>query len=208
VTGILIREAGIIQSVCFDQHEILMNIMSLYCPSGFELDPTYGAGGFYRHAGIPRPQLCFDLAPRRPEIPQADVCRLPLESSSIGSAIFDPPWMIHGQEGASKAIFVKKYGGLQKLGDLWALCRGALAELARVLKPAGILVFKCQDFIWGRQNYFFHVWAMEEAERVGLRAKDLFIFVSKTRPIPWNMERQNHARKMHSYFWVFKKRCR
>src|SRR3989304_3762696 len=118
MTGLLIREAGIVQSVCFDQHEILMNIMALYCPGGFELDPTYGAGGFYRHAGIPRPRLCFDLAPRRPEIPRVDVCRLPLESSSIGSAMFDPPWMSHGEKGASKAIFVKTYGGLQKLAYL------------------------------------------------------------------------------------------
>lgn len=37
---------------------------------------------------------------------------------------------------------------------------------------------------------------------------DLFIFVSKSRPISWHIQLQNHARKMHSYFWVFKKRCR
>jgi hypothetical protein len=29
--------------------------------------------------------------------------------------------------------------------------------------------------------------------------------VAKTRPISWNHQRQGHARKFHSYFWVFSK---
>lgn len=208
MTKPLIREAAIIQSINFDQHQILLDIMQLYCPQGFELDPCYGAGGFYRHAGIPRPRYCFDLEPRRPECEQADCRQLPLPDGSVSSAIFDPPWLIHSQTNDSRSCMKRKYGSLGLPADVLELYVEGMRELSRVLRPGGVLVVKCQDMTHGRQNYWLHVDVYAQGELLGLRAEDLFVRLTKSRPVPWNMETQQHARKMHSYFWVFKKRCR
>lgn len=39
------------------------------------------------------------------------------------------------------------------------------------------------------------------AERIGLYTKDLFILVNEKKPKPFY--KQQHARKIHSYLWVF-----
>lgn len=49
---------------------------------------------------------------------------------------------------------------------------------------------------------------MNYAVKLGLYPKDLFILLSKRRPIQHNLKNQNHARKFHSYFWVFGKQKR
>jgi hypothetical protein len=206
VTRALLAEAEIVQSIGFDQHEILLDIMQLYCPQGFELDPAYGAGGFYRHAGIPRPRYCFDLEPRRPECRQADVRKLPLDPESVSSAIFDPPWMISLEGERNPGRMKKKYGSSGSIVDTISLYVAGMLELQRVLQPSGILVVKCQDTVWGRCQYLLHINVFLEAEKIGFRALDLFIKLNKSAMMPWNMQHQNHARKMHSYFWVFKKR--
>jgi DNA modification methylase len=100
----------------------------------------------------------------------------------------------------------QKYGASGGIMDTIGLYTAGMLELYRVLRSGGILVVKCQDTIWGRRNYWLHANVLLEAEKIGFRAEDLFIKLNKSAMMPWNMQRQNHARKMHSYFWVFKKR--
>lgn len=38
----------VIKSISYDQHEIIKNIISLYCSDGIELDTTYSKGLFYK----------------------------------------------------------------------------------------------------------------------------------------------------------------
>jgi hypothetical protein len=80
-----------------------------------------------------------------------------------------------------------------------------LKEYYRVLQENGILIFKCQDTVSGGKNYFSHVWIMNKAYEIGFYPKDLFILISKHRIISGKHKNQQHARKFHSYFWVFKK---
>ena len=204
----LLEETKIIPSIGFDQHEILLDIMQLHCPGGFELDPTYNVGGFYQHSGIPRPRYCFDIKSLRPECEQADCRHLPLPDNSIRSAIFDPPFFATTQKSGKGGLMPQKYSYVEKMRDLHELYEDCLRELSRVLAPQGILIFKCQDCVNGRSNWFTHVWICNKAEEFGFWAIDLFIKLNKSAPIPWNFVEQHHARKMHSYFWVFKKRGR
>jgi DNA modification methylase len=100
---------------------------------------------------------------------------------------------------------LKRYGHSGDPAGVWDLYRQAMAECYRVLRKRGILVVKCQDFIYGRTQYMSHVEIMNIAVGLGFYARDLFIYVAKTRPRAWNHQKQNHARKYHSYFWVFNK---
>lgn len=74
-----------------------------------------------------------------------------------------------------------------------------------MLKKGGILAFKCQDVINGRTQGFSHCEIYSAAKAVGLYGLDLFVFVNENRMPPPNLKKQNHARKTHTYFWVFKK---
>lgn len=195
---------GVIQSIGYDQQELIEGIIQLHCPEGIELDPTYSRGGFYSKR-IPRPKYCFDIDPLAPEIQQADCRQLPIKKESIRSIMFDPPFLATSSRNGNYGKMCAKYSYVDSMPDLFALYTDSLQELSRVLLPAGILIFKCQDTVYGSRNYFSHVWVMTEAERIGFRAIDLFIKLNKTALISWNYEIQHHARKLHSYFWVFKK---
>jgi len=204
----------LIRSISYSQDTILRNIIKLYLsrcsekgkPRRFDLDPTYGYGGFYNV--IRKPRLCFDLSPA-PDIDakiiQADVRNLPLRDKSIYSIIFDPPFLAGG---GKSSIMTSRYGYMEKVEDVWELYWKALVEFERVLKTYGVVVVKCQDFINGRNQYFSHTVIMNYAVKLGFYPKDLFILLSKNRPTPWSIKKQEHARKFHSYFWVFGKQKR
>jgi len=203
-----------IRSISYSQDRILRNITRLYLsrssekgkPRRFELDPTFGAGGFYK--AIRKPKFCFDLSPSpelAADVVKADVRALPLKDKSIYSIIFDPPFLAGG---GKSGLMTERYGYMEKVEDVWELYWKALVEFERVLKTYGVVVVKCQAIITGGNQYFTHTVIMNYAVKLGLYPKDLFILLSKTRPIQWNVKTQNHARKFHSYFWVFGKQKR
>lgn len=73
---------------------------------------------------------------------QADFTNLPFPAASFALVVFDPPHLIRS---GRKSWLAKKYGKLE-LDWRWELKRG-FAECFRVLKPAGVLVFK-----WNEQD--------------------------------------------------------
>ena len=83
----------------------------------------------------------------------------------------------------------------------------SLKELYRVSANKGIVVFKCQDTVSSGKNHFTHTMIMNMAMEIGFYPKDLFILTSNVRINSFGTKwtRQQHARKYHSYFWVFEK---
>lgn len=191
-----------IKSISFSQDEILRSIHTLYVPGGFEVDATYGYGGFYNT--LPRPEHCFDIDPKKPEAVKADSRALPLLSSSVKSVMFDPPFVVTNHVESDEYLMGKKYGGYRSITQLREHYNSSLVEFARILKPNGICVFKCQDFVHGRCNYFIHDEVLSLARAAGFKAVDLFILFARNR-FKGGLKKQNHARKFHSYFWVFRK---
>ena len=178
---------SIVKSVSADQTEIIRNILRLHVPGGkIDCDPTYSRGAFYDGTGIETPGLQFDIHPQAEGVARADARQLPLGDDSINCMIFDPPF--------------------PNERELHRFYIDALHETHRVLKPEGILIFKCQDKVSSGKQYFSHVFIMNEAVEAGFYPKDLFILTAGNRlTAKWQARNQQHARKYHCYFWVFQK---
>ena len=192
----------VIKSISFSQEEILQAIISLHT-GGIECDVTYGSGCFYKK--LKQPTFCFDLAPRKEGVIQADVCQLPLHDSAVRSVMFDPPFMAHTGPGATlKSRFGELVGTIK---DLWNFYFAALKEIHLVLITGGWCVFKCKDGVLSWVNNFTHCEIYAMAKVLGFVPKDLFILLAKNRMMHPKHAVQKHARKYHSYFWVLRKRA-
>jgi len=202
-----VQKEEIIKTISYDQEEIIKWIMKLYCPDGFDLDPTYSKGNFYKN--IEKPKLKFDIIPQSEEVKKADCTNLPIESGSLNSIMFDPPFVAGIQKKSNNGIIINRFGSFKNVSkELWEMYRKALKEFTRILKPNGILVFKCQDSVDSGKQCLSHVEIINYALKIGFYPKDLFVLLAKNRLIGKHHHKQQHARKFHSYFIVFiKQKC-
>ena len=198
-----------IKSISFSQEELLTWISQLYLQDAcFDCDPTYSKGGFYQSGSIPRPKLCYDLFPQKEGVQMADCRELPLASDLLHSMIIDLPFLaatgasLSTQEGNIIARRFGIYPTEQALKDLY---QRALKEAWRVLAPGGILVMKCQDKVSSGKQHMMHCDVYSWAQGIGFEAVDLFVLLAKSRLMAKWQCNQKHARKYHSYFWVFRK---
>ena len=197
---------NIMKSVSDNQSEIIASIMSLYCPAGFDLDPTYSKGVFYKK--IPEPKLKYDLEPQIDDVLRADCRKLPLSNNSLASIMFDPPFVGGSRKDGKPGIIKERFGYYKTVPILWKFYRDAMDEFYRLLKPSGILVFKCQDTVECGKQYMSHVEITNYAYKIGFYPLDLFVLTAKNRLISPNQRQQQHSRKYHSYFLVFRKATR
>lgn len=198
-----------ISSVCHTNQEAIENIMKLYNIECFDLDCTYSTGNFWKN--LPQPKFKSDLIPKNDTIIQADSENLPFEDGSMSSIMYDPPFVISGKsyrenkEGSS--VIAKRYEGYTSYDKLTRNYYNTLKELYRVCKDKGYVVFKCQDTVSGGKNFLTHKMVIDMAIAVGFYPRDLFILIAKMRINSfggkWN--KQEHARKFHSYFIVLQK---
>lgn len=191
-----------IRNVSESQDEILENIIALHIPGGFEVDPCYGKGAFYKSGRIQRPSLCLDVIPSESSVEMGDVQQLHKRVRDVRAIVFDPPF-IHSH-GKGSAIG-NRYQSYVNQKALWAFYERAFAAIYTTLRPGGILVWKCQDIIESRKQVWNHCKIWELCTARGMTALDLFVLVAKHRITGHNHAAQQHARKFTSYFWVFKK---
>lgn len=198
----------IIKSLCFDQHEILRNIMLLHNNNQvFECDLTYGNGSFYKN--IEKPKYCLDIEPLDENVIQSCSTKTPIESDSIKSVVFDPPFLTYiraAREGNGKMVMAGRFSGYWKYDELEKHYKDTLKEMQRILCKKGIVVFKCQDIIHNHKIHCTHANVINWASDCNFRLKDLFILGANHRmPSPNRKGKQKHARVFHSYFLVLVK---
>ena len=199
----------LIKTVSYDQSEIIKNIIKLYIPdNSIDCDVTFSKGNFYKE--IDTPKLCFDINPQTENTVQADCRDLPLKDNSLSSLMFDPPFLATTGKSLTSEddnnIIAKRFGVYKNEKELHQFYVDAMKEFYRVLKPDGIMIVKCQDKVSSGKQYFSHVFIANEAEKIGFKPIDLFVLVAKSRLVAeWQLRNQKHARKFHSYFWVFRK---
>lgn len=196
---------SLIKSINHNEIEILHNISDLFLDGkGFDCDPTYGRGKFYK-SSFPAPGLKFDLLPRFDFVKESCATELPLKDGELKSLIFDPPF-VAGHTKKPTGIIGEKYHGFPYMKDVWAFYDKAITEHSRIVSDGGIYVFKCQDSCSADRNWISHVRVIALAEAAGFYTRDLFILLAKNRLIGHNHKHiQKHARKFHSYFIVFEK---
>ena len=201
----------IIKSISYNQEEIIQDILSLYVDNEqIDVDVTYSKGNFYKGTGIKEPLFKLDTNPRYDDVMCCDCRETPFENSSIKSIMFDPPFLATkgrslGKEDKSNVI-VKRFGNYKNEKELHRFYIDSLKEFWRILKDDGVLIFKCQDKVSSGKQYMSHVFICNEAVKQGFYPVDLFILCAENRIYAdWQIKNQKHARKYHSYFWVFKK---
>jgi len=201
----------VIKSISYDQTEIINDIIKLHLDGNpIELDPTYSIGNFYKNNNIEDPIHKFDINPQREGVLCANSEDIPLDDSSVNSIMFDPPFLACSgkslsDDDAKSNIITKRFSSYYSEKLLHEYYSKSLKEFYRLSKDKGILIFKCQDKVSSGKQYFSHIQVYNEAIKIGWYAKDLFILLAKNRIISSKHKNQQHARKFHSYFWVFKK---
>lgn len=199
----------VVKSVYSSNYETIKNIMNLYSIDRFDLDCTYSKGTFWKN--LPDPLYKSDLFPINSSVICASSENLPFDNETMGSIMYDPPFVVAGKtykdnkEGSS--IIAKRFEGYTTYEELKRNYYYTLKELYRICKNGGLVIFKCQDTVSSGKNHFSHVMVMNMAIEIGFYPKDLFILLAKMRINSFGTKwtKQEHARKYHSYFWVFEK---
>jgi SAM-dependent methyltransferase len=201
----------LVKSISNSEEEIIQGILKLHCKTPIELDPTYSKGNFYKGAIAP-PKYKFDINPQVEGVEKANAEDLPFNNDSIHTIMFDPPFLATTgpslMSDANNNKINKRFGTYPTEKALHLFYVNALKEFYRILKSDGVLIFKCQDKVSSGKQYMSHVFIINEAEKLGFYCGDLFILEAKNRIIANWQRNQQHGRKFHSYFVVFKKNVR
>lgn len=206
------KDFEMVKSVHGSNLETIQSIMRLYKIDRFDLDCTYSKGNFWK--GLPNPVHKTDLYPHYDNVTQSDSEDLPFEDSSMNSIMYDPPFVIvgsgkgHRKNGPGSSIIAKRFEGYGTYDDLKLNYYNTLKELFRITNDGGFVVMKCQDTVSGGKNHFSHVMVMNMAYEIGFYPRDMFVLTANVRINAFNgtkWSKQHHARKYHSYFWVFER---
>lgn len=197
----------LIKSCYYSDLEIISAISKLYLKDKpFELDPTFSKGNIYK--GGRMPTLKYDLHPKSKDVGKADVSSLPFRDNSIESIMFDPPflWGIRPccsvtRDNNNK--MAKRFTMFENYEDMAAMYTGGIVEFYRILKPGGVLAFKCQDRT-DVKTTMTHCLVYQWATEKGFYVEDFFIKLVKHRIYNPKLT-QRHSRKLHCYYYVFKK---
>ena len=185
--------------------DLFKEMTKLYLKEGqYIADITYGKGVFWRQIDLskykffPSDILMVKKAPY-------DFRFLPYKKESFDIVVFDPPYC----HNPGQLLTNKNYKNIETTkglyhADIIDLYREGMLEAKRILKPHGSLWVKCKDEIESSTQQWAHTEIYELATKIGMYGKDLFILCQLSNPVV-QFKNQQHARKNHSYLWIFKK---
>lgn len=184
--------------------DLFPRILKLYAKSGDRIaDVTYGKGVFWKNVDVSQ----YDFYPSDIQT-GVDMRQLPYQDDSFDMVVIDPPYMYNPKQTVKRSLS-KPYGlgsaSIKTNKDVLDLYKETMHEVQRVLRHGAFMVVKCKDTIESNKQRWNHISVFNIATVLGLYTKDLFVLIQLSRPaIRW--PHQIHARKNHSYFWIFQKK--
>lgn len=173
------------------------------------LDPTYGKGNWWTK-WRPDQLITSDIHPATDAQLHDDFRDTAYPKNTFDAVAFDPPYVcIGGRKTGSMKTMHAAYGMTDAPRTPWELqlmIDGGLAEVWRVLKPKGIALVKCQDYVSsGKLFPGTHHTLTFALDDCGFTLVDRLEHIAKApRPQPAG-RRQVHARRNLSTLLVLQK---
>lgn len=206
------KASDCIQSLGYSQDEILKNILDMYVQDDhYDCDLTYSKGNFYKK--INKPLWRFDKYPQADEegvlpLPLDDVNKH-VEAGCLNSIVIDLPFLVGGSD---TSIVCNRFTYFPSYNEMIAANENVISIASRILKDDGILVMKTQDSNSSGEQVWTHGIVEEIAKKNHFVIEDLFIAINADKngdPRFLTIRKlytQVHARKVHTYFYVFRKK--
>lgn len=173
------------------------------------LDPTYGRGVWWK-AWRPPNLITHDI-----ELDGVDFRQLPEPNASFDAVAFDPPYVCTGGRTTSTIPdFNARFGLIdtpRTPAALQEMNEAGLAEMHRVLRPRGVLLVKCKDYVWSGRLFLGTHQTLTRAISLGFEPIDRMEHVGKPGPQPERSRAdgkpvvQQHARRNLSTLFVLRK---
>ena len=166
------------------------------------LDATWGLGKFWTRCRPDRLVGC-DLKPTGDV--RADFRRLPFAPFTFDVVVFDPPYKLNGTPALDEMDVRYGVNVPARWQDRMRLILDGLVECARLVRPGGRLLVKCQDQVvsgavrWQTDEITMR---LDDDRWVKIDRLDMESY----RPQP-SGRRQVHARRNHSTLLVFQRRA-
>jgi hypothetical protein len=188
--------------------DLIASVARLYLKQGARIaDLTYGRGVFWQKVDLSSYNFCKSDKLTCPSTPY-DFGNLPYDSESFDVVVFDPPYAHHAGNMRVESCYQNATTTYQhNHRDIIEGYRRGMKEAVRILKPSGTLWTKCQDEIEAGKQRRSSIEIFQIAQELGLLDQDLFVLMQETSPAIRHRD-QHHARKNHSYLWVFRKFAR
>lgn len=139
----------------------------------------------------------------------SDFRHLPYGDETFDAVAYDPPYVcVGGRTTTGIPEFHERFGLTEAPRTPWglqALINEGLTEMHRVVKPAGIVLVKCQDYITSGKLWLGTHHTLTHALHLGFEVVDRMEMVTSPRPQPPG-RRQVHARRNLSTLFVLRKR--
>jgi hypothetical protein len=184
--------------------DLIAEVAKLYArPHHRIADLTYGKGVFWRQCpGLDVTGSDLITVPERPY----DFRCLPYGDATFDIAVLDPPYIHSPGQHQTDARYqnAATTAGMDHEA-IMQLYRDGMKEAKRIVRLGGQVWVKSKDQVQSGIQRWDHVRIYLMAQELGLYGKDLFLLdpTSKTSDARWDV--QHHARKRHSYLWVFER---
>jgi hypothetical protein len=193
-------------SVIGDNDLLMKQAANLYIKKGDVIaDLTFGKGIFWKQIDLSNND--FHPSDLKTLTPSRNFKKLPYPNNTFDAVCFDPPFRHNSSETFPMNSNYQNYETTQGLyhSEIMKLYEAGMKESFRILRNNGYLFVKCQDEIESQKQKRSHIHILHFAKQIGFIDQDLFVLTQNRNPFVQYKE-QLHARKNHSFMWVFKKR--